>query len=555
MPNIANTTTDAKRRPIGERLLASGDLTRAQLQMALAEHERTREPIGKILISLGLVTQERLDTLVFEDAHVERVQIRGRRIDRALVEGKYLEKLRELCAVPIEKIGNKWTIAVADPSDILVADALSTIFPGARHIVGAARSEILEILRDLAVGPRAQAAPTDITNDAVVSLNNIFQEALARRATDVHIEPEEKLARVRYRVDGVLVSGPTFTNDSANAIVSRLKIVSGLDISIKRMPQDGRYRFQGPTGPVDGRVSTIPTVHGENAVVRLLDGSQGIPRLSTLELAPNIEKALREAAGRPHGILYIVGATGSGKTTTLYSLLASIDAMQRKVCTVEDPVEYQLPLARQTQVQPEIGFDFATALRALLRQDPDVILVGETRDQETADIALRAALTGHLVMSTLHANRASGAAARLIQMGVDPFLLASTLSAVYAQTLMRRLCEHCKTSAAPGSAAVDFFQFYDIEVPAQIYKSTGCEHCNLTGFRGRCAVGELFIPDQKSVEAIQRKASALELHQIAVERGLVPIERATARKAAIGITSIHEAARVIGHPLADESVC
>ncbi|MFN0205761.1 MAG: GspE/PulE family protein [Planctomycetota bacterium] len=546
---MSSIPTDTKRRPFGERLLESGLVTRAQLQMALAEQQRTREPIGKILVALGLATQDQVNTILFEDAHVECIRLRGRKIDRSLVEGISLARLRELSAVPIEKAGDTWTIAVADPADIFVADALANIFRGSRRIVGASRSEILESLRDMATTPASEAAPMDATKDAIHALDNIFQEALARRATDIHFEPDERLTRIRYRVDGVLISGPTLGNEAAAATLSRLKLLSGLDISIKRMPQDGRFRYQGQTEPVDCRVSTLPTIHGENAVVRILDCSQGAPRLATLDLVPEIEKELRKAAGLPHGILYVAGATGSGKTTTLYALLASIDAMQRKVCTVEDPVEYRLPLARQTQVQPEIGFDFASALRALLRQDPDVILIGETRDQETAEIGLRAALTGHLVMSTLHANRAAAAAARLIQMGVDPFLLASTLSAVYAQTLLRRVCKHCSEFIDPSERDRRFFTSMKMNIPNRIVRAKGCEQCNLTGYHGRTAVGELLLPNVKVIEAIQRKENSIVIHELAVENGLVPLERAAVMKAAEGITTIEEAARVIGADL------
>ncbi|MBI3820002.1 MAG: Flp pilus assembly complex ATPase component TadA [Planctomycetes bacterium] len=544
---------EEKRLPIGERLVQSGRITRAQLQMALSEHQRTREPIGKVLISLGLVTQDQLNALVFEDAHIERVQLRERRIDRTLVDGVDLQQLREWTAVPISREGDCWTIAVADPSDILVADALSGIFQGSRHIVGATRSEILETLRDLAAQPDGAGAPTDSTNDAIVSLNNIMSEALARRATDIHIEPEEKLTRVRYRVDGVLVAGPTYSINAANSIVSRLKIVSSLDISIKRMPQDGRYRYNGNSGAIDCRVSTIPTIHGENAVVRLLDGSHGTPRLAELQFGPEIESTLRAAAAKPHGIVYVVGATGSGKTTTLYALLGSIDAMQRKVCTVEDPVEYRLPLARQTQVQPEIGFDFATALRSLLRQDPDVVLVGETRDSETAQIGLRAALTGHLVFSTLHANRAAGGAARLIEMGVDSCLLASSLTGILAQTLVRRVCGYCKESKRPGPDAIGFFTSQQISAPAEIVYGAGCERCNFMGYLGRRAVAELLIPNRQIAAAIQSKASAVEIYELALANGLVPIERVAAAHAADGATTVEEAARVSGYALGGNS--
>lgn len=551
-PTRTNTNPadrDASRRPLGERLIESGTITRAQLQIALAEHQRTNEPIGKILVSLGLVSQDQLSAVIFDDARIEYAQLRGRRVDPELLRGKNLDQLRELCAIPIAHADNHWVLAVSDPSDIMVADALATIFPGTRRIVGATASEILDSLREVATNLSAGMRPANITADAVTALDQILQEAAGRRATDVHIEPEEKIARVRFRVDGVLVAGPTFGLESANSIVSRLKIISGLDISIKRAPQDGRCRFQSSRGPIDCRVSTLPTIFGENAVIRLLDGSQGVPKLASLEFPAEIEKILKFKAALPHGIIYVVGATGSGKTTTLYALLSSIDAMQRKVCTVEDPVEYRLPLARQTQVQPEIGFDFAAALRALLRQDPDVILVGETRDQETAEIALRAALTGHMVMSTLHANRASGAAARLIQMGVDPFLLASTLTAVLAQTLLRRACSHCKESVAVTSAERDFYNSLDVPAPEAGVVCAGCENCNYTGYFGRCAVGELLIPSRTILDAMQRKASSLEVHALAVAEGLIPLERAAAQKAAAGVTTIVEVARVIGRPL------
>jgi len=540
--------------PFGERLLASGLVSRAQLNVALIEQRRTREPIGKILVALGFLTQDQVNAIVFEDAHVERVALRGRRIEAALLRGISLDRLRQLVAVPYERIGDTWKIAVSDPSDVLVADSLAALFPGTRQIVGATRAEILECLREAASlqgSPLAATTTVESSGDAVRALDQLLNEGVTRRATDVHLEPEEKITRARYRVDGVLCAGPAFSLDVAAAVLSRLKLLAGLDISIKRMPQDGRFRHEGPTGSVDCRVSTIPTVYGENAVVRLLDGSHGAARLASLELPPAILADLQRAIAKPYGMVYVVGATGSGKTTSLYALLGSLDAMQRKICTVEDPVEYRLPLARQTQVQPEIGFEFASALRALLRQDPDVILVGETRDTETAEIALRAALTGHLVLSTLHANGAAAAPARLIQMGLDPFLLNSTLSAVLAQTLLRRGCPRCRRAEAPNAAMVRFFSQRGVAPPAQVYRTAGCVDCGHTGFRGRVAAFELLVPNAEIREAISRRASAAEIEAIAIRCGLEPIERAVAQKAASGVTTMEEAARVIGVPEGD----
>lgn len=543
-----NDARGPERPMLGERLVANGIVTRAQLDMALSIQKRTGSPIGATLVDLGLTTQQQINSILFEDAGVVETRLSGNPIDRSLVFNIPLDRLRELAAIPIARNADEWTIAVADPSDILVADALSLLFPGTRRIVGASKNEILACLRDLnASNSLPGAEDGGSSGDAVASLRNIMETALSRRATDIHIEPEEKLTRVRYRVDGVLTMGPTFPGDTANAIISRLKLLSNLDISIKRLPQDGRFRHQTDSGVIDCRVSTIPSLHGENTVVRILDTTQGLPRLSMIQLEPSIERALIEAVAKPHGIIYITGATGSGKTTTLYALLSSIDAMQRKVCTVEDPVEYKLPLARQSQVHAEIGFDFATALRALLRQDPDVILIGETRDSETAGIALRSALTGHMVLSTLHANGVASAAARLVEMGVEPFLLASSLTAIFAQTLLRRVCKQCSTEAVPRDAEAGLLHKLGVTPPALIRTAHGCSACGHSGYRGRCAVGELLVTNPRIVDAIQKKRPAFEIQAIALESGMIPIEQAAAARVVDGITTIAELSRAFGY--------
>jgi len=371
-------------------------------------------------------------------------------------------------------------------------------------------------------------------------VHTLIAQAVEARASDIHIEPFEGRLRVRFRIDGVLrdIDSPPIA--LAAAITSRVKIMAALDIAERRLPQDGRMKATVQGRDIDLRVSCVPTLYGESVVLRLLDKSQAPLQLASLGFAPDLENGLAELLELPNGILLVTGPTGSGKTTTLYAALQRLNRGQTKILTAEDPVEYQLDGINQVQVRPKIGLDFAAILRSLLRQDPDIILVGEIRDRETAAIAVQAALTGHLVLSTLHTNDAAGAVTRLIDMGVEPFLLASTVRGIMAQRLVRLLCPSCKQRYdAPAELRA--------ELPAgttHLFRPKGCTACNGTGYRGRAALAELLVIDDAMRDRVLARADAATLFQSAIGSGMRTLRQDGIRLAASGATSVEEVLRV-----------
>jgi len=383
-----------------------------------------------------------------------------------------------------------------------------------------------------------------LANEApVVKLVNLLLlEALEARASDVHLEGYADGLRVRYRVDGVLQDAPTPPEHLKPAIVSRLKIMADLDIAERRVPQDGRIRLKLQDRQVDVRVSTVPTLHGESVVLRLLDKERGRIALEDLGMAGDTLGVFTDAIGRPHGIVLATGPTGSGKTTTLYAAVDRIRTGREKILTVEDPVEYELPGVAQVPVNDKVGVTFATALRALLRQDPDVMLVGEIRDEETAEIATHAALTGHLVLSTLHTNDAAGALTRRMDLGVAPYLVASTVEAVLAQRLVRRVCDACKRATRPDRATFDACGVPEGELPA-VYVGAGCDACRGTGFRGRVGMYELLAVDDAIRAELLLRRGAGELRRLAVERGMRTLRDDGLRLVRAGITTPAEVLR------------
>jgi type IV pilus assembly protein PilB len=403
----------------------------------------------------------------------------------------------------------------------------------------------------LVTGPE-RSEPVGREQDTTAFVQEILETACGRRASDIHIEPDEEFLRVRLRVDGVLRELSRKPLAMHGPVVSRIKILADLDIAERRLPQDGRFQAELQRRPFDVRVSTFPTIHGENVVLRLLDKKGGLIPLDELGMAPREFLWIRGAIRKPNGILLVTGPTGSGKTTTLYSILGAINNPDINIATLEDPIEYLLPLVRQTQVNEDIGFTFASGLRSLMRQDPDVILVGEIRDRESAEIAIRSAMTGHLVMSTLHTNDAVGAVARLVDMGVDPLLLSSSLLGVLAQRLVRRLCAHCRAPLpAPERhehygrlmRAWDSLQEDDVERP-RICKPVGCPQCGQSGYRGRAAIYELLVVSEAVESAITRRAPVDEIRALARQVGMTDLAEDGWRKVLRGLTSIEEVVRV-----------
>ncbi len=386
----------------------------------------------------------------------------------------------------------------------------------------------------------------ELTEDAPIIrlLNAILQQAVKERASDIHIEPYEKELEVRYRIDGILtkvLAPPKLIQD---ALVTRVKVMANLDIAEKRLPQDGRIRLLIGGRDIDIRVSIIPTVYGERVVLRLLDRAQGIKGLHEVGLEDDDQRLMEELLSRTNGIILVTGPTGSGKTTTLYACLNKIYSVTKNIITIEDPVEYQLKGIGQIQVAPKIGLTFANGLRSILRQDPDVIMVGEIRDLETAEIAIQASLTGHLVLSTLHTNDAPSAITRLLDMGIEPYLLASSISGVIAQRLVRRVCPHCMESYRPSQSEIYYFREITSEIPESLARGIGCSLCKGSGYMGRTGLFEILIIDNEIRQLITAKADSQTIKDRAIKKGMKTLRVDGLRKVLKGITSLEEVLRV-----------
>lgn len=542
-------------------LQTHGHLTSAALARAQAAGE---ERLDRALLALGLVSEE-----VLLEAYGAVLQLP--RLSLAQVEQAQPAGLAELNPaflwrnrlLPLyrgegEAPASAITVLLADPLDEQARAAIRFALASEPHWALMPAREI-EALLDRHL-PREEAdATTDTTPDllegdaerlrdlasegpVVRQVNALIQRALSLQATDIHVEPMADRLLVRYRIDGLLRETTSLPRRDAAGLVTRLKVMAGLDIGERRLPQDGRIRQTLEGRDIDFRLSTAPTVHGEDVVLRVLDQSAGTARLADLGMPPAISAALAAELDRPHGIVLVTGPTGSGKTTTLYAGLRGMDAASRKILTVEDPVEYMLDGVNQTQVKPAIGLSFAAALRAFLRQDPDVILVGEIRDGETAAIAVQAALTGHLVLSTLHTNSAAGAVPRLIDMGIDPYLLSATLNGVLAQRLVRVLCPHCK--GARDLSASEAAGLGLPPGPASIATATGCPACGGSGYRGRRALAEWLPIDEEMRGLIRQSADSDRLERAMAARGFPTLAAAGVDMILAGMTTPEEIMRV-----------
>jgi general secretion pathway protein E len=555
----------ATSRLLGEILVQEGLTTSDVVQRGLARAQTSGERIGEALVALGAVTEDdvlRALSLQQDLPYLWREEFPSSVPMLKNVSAKYLRQVR-VC--PISLDGNVLTVASADPLNTLVTDelrqatglnvkvvisaaaaiteAIDRTYEGAssplQRIVegmddddGAGGDEDLNHLRDMAF-----EAP-------VVRLVNLLVEnAISAEASDIHIEPFEDTLRIRYRIDGVLYEQEAPPRRLQAAVTSRIKIMAEMNIAERRLPQDGRIRVTLHGQRVDIRVSTMPTVHGESIVMRLLQRASVFHPLEQLGFPADLLKRFQALIKRPHGILLVTGPTGSGKTTTLYAALDKINAPGVKIITVEDPVEYQLKGVNQIAVKPKIGLTFAQGLRHIVRQDPDVILVGEIRDLETAEIAIQASLTGHLVFSTLHTNDAPGAITRLQDMGVEGYLVASVLEGVLAQRLVRRICPACRVPDTPSQADLDAL---GIEAPpgTELFRGKGCDECRGTGYRGRSGIYELFTIDEDARSLILRHASTRDIRQHAIQRGMVTLRLDGYKRACEGVTTVEEILRV-----------
>lgn len=556
--------------PIGEALVAKGLITAEQLQEALSQRSSPNERVDQILIREQLVSERDVLEVFSEQLMIPVVELREADIDRELLSLIPSQLVHKYGLMPIDRNGKGIRVATSDPYNMYALDEVRTCINVPVEPVLATRSEIHKMIRafygvggDVINKMVKEAGELEIIDEAKIEsedldiqmaqeasviklVNEILLEAIDQRASDIHYEPFEDDFRVRYRIDGVLhvANVPPEIHRFQNAIISRVKILSNLNIAERRLPQDGGFKIKAHGREIDLRVSVIPMASGEGIVLRILDRTSVKLELPTLGMEGKTYEQFQDLISRPHGILLVTGPTGSGKTTTLYAALREIVSVELKILTIEDPIEYYLDGVNQTQILPKIGLTFARALRSFLRHDPDVILVGEIRDKETAEVAINASLTGHLVFSTLHTNDAVTATTRLLDMGVEPFLVSSSLEAVLAQRLVRVICKYCKEEYVPEKPAMlppDFnYQRGD-----KLYRGKGCKECRNTGFAGRRALFELLIMTDELREMVLNHASAAQLQNVARERaGFVLMREAGWDLCRRGLTTPQEVLRV-----------
>ncbi len=526
---------------LGEILVRQGACTAAQVEAGLAA-KQPGERIGQALVRLGHATEDAVLAGLGRQSAMPVVDLTTAEIDADLIRTIPMKAAIQGQCLPLKRENGRLTVAIADPLDLRAVDELRLLVGGKVEPVLAKAREIEKLLkRHFGVGAdtvermiadgqgdlqfirdeeTASKDDLELAEDAslIKFVNQLFLEAIQERASDIHVEPLEKDLRIRLRVDGVLhrVSTPPQIKRFQAAIISRLKIMANLNIAEKRLPQDGRIKLRSGGREVDIRVSVIPNVHGEGVVLRLLDRATMFLPLPELGMPPAVHERFETLVGEPHGILLVTGPTGSGKSTTLYAGLQKINSVEDKIITVEDPVEYQLDGVKQIHVNAKIGLTFANALRSILRHDPDIIMIGEIRDLETAEIAVQSALTGHLVLSTLHTNDAASAVTRLIDMGIEPFLVASSVEGLMAQRLLRTICPKCKEPYRPSNLKV-----LERVMPPGIetlYHGAGCEECRGTGYRGRTGLFELFTMDDALREMVLNRAPASAIKRYAIEK-------------------------------------
>jgi type IV pilus assembly protein PilB len=554
---------------IGEMLLKGNLITQEQLRSALEVQKKTRERIGSVLVKTGTIKESELLSFLGRQFNIPVVDLSKYEINPEVVRLLPEEMVQKNMALPINRVGAKLIVAVADPSNMAILDAIGFKTGYAVELVMASEKDIstainkffdqtlefqdiiselddeLEIVREEEVDTTELERGLD--DAPVVKLVNfILTDAIKKRASDIHVEPYEKEFRVRYRIDGVLYEVMRPPLKMRNAISSRLKILATLDIAERRLPQDGRIKLKiGKGREMDFRVSTLPTIYGEKTVLRLLDKSTLQLDMTKLGFEAEQLKDFTEAIHRPFGMVLVTGPTGSGKTTTLYSALSDLNKTSDNISTCEDPVEFNFAGINQVQIKEEIGLTFAASLRSFLRQDPDIIMVGEIRDYETAEIGVKAALTGHLVLSTLHTNDAPSTITRMLNMGIEPFLVSSSLNLILAQRLARRVCENCKEELQiPLKALSDAGMKPDRLKGAQLRRGKGCDECNRTGFRGRVALYEVLPVREEIKDLVLRGGSALDIKREAMRLGMKTLRQAGLTKVEEGVTTLEEILRV-----------
>jgi len=542
-----------EKKRIGDLLKDEGIITDQEIGLALKEQQATRERVGDVLLRLGMVTQTELAQAIAKQCRVDFFELKNYTPPKEALKSLPLQFAKDNSLLPVAVDDGTLTIATGEPDDSKIMDLASRISKKKIACVVASASQInTHIEKDyyLLEHPiedeirdnleHAKRSPHDVDTEKLCRL--ILMSAINSRATDIHITPTNMTTQIHYRIDGILYPFYTFPIDLHPRIISTLKVKSDMDISEQRKPQDGRMTFDFLNEKYDMRVSTLRVSHGENMVMRILSSSEELYSLRNLGLAEDDIIKVKETLSKPFGMILVSGPTGSGKTTTLYASLREINAIEKNIITVEDPVEYQFPLIRQTQVNEKAGYVFASAVRAFLRQDPDVILIGEIRDADTATMGLRAAQTGHLVLSTVHANDAVGAIPRLKDLGMRDYMISSSLLCVIAQRLVRALCPYCKEEYASGGEEERVF---GIAPGTKIYSPKGCAQCLRTGFLGRIMVAEILVVTKEIEKLISTGAHPFEIKEKAVEEGMYTLSGDAVRKIISGHTSLEEAMRVL----------
>ncbi|MDA8258923.1 MAG: ATPase, T2SS/T4P/T4SS family [Betaproteobacteria bacterium] len=557
----------APRRPIGQILIAQGVISEDQLRIALLEQMKSNQPVGKLLVSLGFVSEATLRDALGESLGHKAVDLTKSIIDPDALRmvPRELAKRHLLLALSYSQREQKLKIAIADPNDIVALDKLRTLIHPEliiETLIGG-ESEIARaidqyyghelsidgILHEIETGEidyRSLSASLDEYSQPVVRLvDALLTDAVKHDASDVHFEPEASFLRIRYRIDGILRQIRALHKTYWAAMAVRIKVMSGMNIAETRAPQDGRISINISGRAVDFRVASQPTIHGENIVLRILDRQKGIVPLDKLGLDDQQMSLMKLMVARPEGIILVTGPTGSGKTTTLYSVLNHINEEGVNIMTLEDPVEYPMAMIRQTSVAESAKLDFANGIRSMMRQDPDIILVGEIRDADTAEMAFRAAMTGHQVYSTLHTNSALGAIPRLLDIGVLPDIMAGNIIGIVAQRLVRRLCTHCRKPYPAESHECKLIGVASGQPAPIIYRAAGCDHCEYQGYRGRLAIVEMLRLDHDLDDLIGRRAPLREIRHAALGKGFRTLADDGLRRVRDGSTSIEEVGRVI----------
>ena len=554
------------KKSLGESLVEEGLLTPDQLAQAKQEEKLSGQPLRRVVVKMGFLQEEELTGFLSLRLGVPRVELANYLIDPQIIEliSETLARKHEI--IPVLKIGNRLTCAMTDPSNVFALDELRIATKLIIEPAVAAEAEIKKALDDyygnrgtlqtliqsidkektgLKEGEEVDLKKLQglVKEPVVIKLVNLMiLQALREGASDIHIEPEENALKTRFRVDGMLHESASPPKHLQPAIISRIKILANLDIAERRIPQDGRFHLNMEGRQIDLRVSCMPTLYGENVVLRLLEVSNALLTFTQLGFSKEILDKYEKLILRPYGIILVTGPTGSGKTTTLYSSLTKINTVDKNIITLEDPVEYRLPGIRQTQVNAQVGLTFANGLRSVLRQDPDVIMVGEIRDLETARMAIQAALTGHLVLSTLHTNDAPGAITRMIDMKVEPFLVASSVIGIVAQRLVRTLCKDCKEPYDPSPAVLQDIGLEKADTG--FYRGKGCPKCLNTGYKGRISLFELMVPDPKIRQLTVAKASLTEIKKHAQSLGMKSLKEDGIKRIREGLTTVEEVLRV-----------